>query len=475
MTETIAPRTHLALGSYQSAMSHLAENRLLEAMVEVRRCLAFDPDFYDGQFLKARIHRLLGQYEEALPILERCLRALSDDLDVLREAAEVTLLSGQEKASLKFYQRLHELDPGDEAVSARLVAVAFHLAGPRLALKKIRACLKDNPDWPAGYLCLGNLLESVGKRDRAEDAYREALHLIPDHRGSRRNLERLYRGEPVEKGQYENCYEELFLSEAVRLTRDGHSTRAIRMLEEWRPKFRSHPEFLEVLAKTAAHLGRSRLTLSAILEIPMEQRSPSVLLLESRTLAEIGDYEAAAARYARLCEDRPESLDYWLESLEVLSKTGDGTRAVRAVEEALDRLPHEADLWFEAARIRKRYVDAASCVAALEKVVELRPDHSQALYALGVEKLLSGDAAGAVPPLCTLTRGDRDHTEGWRHLAVAYTRLKDWRKAHACWTAVIRLSPSDGQAAGNLDKLDRMFGPVGAEPVSIRKRQAGSA
>jgi len=475
MTETIAPQTHLALGSYQNALSFLAENRPLEAMVEIRRCLASDPEFYDGQFLKARIHRLLGQYEEALPILEGCLQSLSEDVDVLREAAEVTSLAGKDKSSLKFYRRLFDLDPEDEDVCARLVGVAFHLAGPRFALKKVRICLKKNPDWPAGYLCLGNLLEMVGKTKQAEEAYRGTLRRVPDHRGARKCIERLYRGEPIEKGLHENSYEELFLSEAVRLARDGLATRSIRMLEEWRPKFRHHPEFLEVLAKTAHRLGRRALVLSAIREIPAERRNPSILLLEARTLAAMGDYESAATRYARLSEERPDSPEYWLEYLKVLSKTEQGMQAARAVEEALERLPNEVDLWFEAARIRKRYVDAASCVEALQRVVDLQPNHSQALYALGVEKLLSGDAAGAVPPLSTLTRMDRDRTEGWRHLAIAYTRLKDWKKAHACWLAVIRLSPTDPQAAGNLEKLDRMFGPVGAEPVSIRKRQAGSA
>ena len=40
--------------------------------------------------------------------------------------------------------------------------------------------------------------------------------------------------EPVEKGQYDHTYEEIFLAEAVRLSRDGLATRSIRMLENWR-------------------------------------------------------------------------------------------------------------------------------------------------------------------------------------------------------------------------------------------------
>ncbi len=86
---------------------------------------------------------------------------------------------------------LHE--EGDNPRFLLLAAdIASRCGKPREALEFARRAVRSVPSDPRNHFMEGVYLEQVGDRERAEDAYRVALSLRPDHSLARYNLSRLY-------------------------------------------------------------------------------------------------------------------------------------------------------------------------------------------------------------------------------------------------------------------------------------------
>ena len=140
------------ISGYDEAVRLMSENRLLEAIVEMRRCADQDPDFLDARFNLGRIYRRLGRYEESLPMFEECLQDLPGDLDVLVETSETAFFSGDLEAVERFCGESCRLEV--EAVDSRikrmgslLVFASLQSEGPKGALKRLKTYLKGLPNW----------------------------------------------------------------------------------------------------------------------------------------------------------------------------------------------------------------------------------------------------------------------------------------------------------------------------------------
>lgn len=242
---------------YEAGLERRQAGQLLDAARELQKAIDADPDFLDAHFELAKLHRKMGMFEESADRLDRCVAELTGDAEVLREAAEVRLLSGSIDGALSLYENLQDLDPLDEDVASTWVAIALVHEGTKKAVKKVRKCLEDHPGWVGGFLYLGNLGEMEGRLTEAEEAYQRLLDLSPDHRGALDNLDRLRNGAPLELSPLSLAYDAIFFAECRRLLSDGFPERAREWMTRWKERHPHRPMYAEMLSDLVREAGRT--------------------------------------------------------------------------------------------------------------------------------------------------------------------------------------------------------------------------
>ncbi|MCA9429297.1 MAG: tetratricopeptide repeat protein [Candidatus Omnitrophica bacterium] len=439
-------------------MGLIEEDRPEEAVSELRRSLAGDPDFLDGHFEMARCLRRMGQYRNAFPHVDACVANLPEDWEALKEAAEIRFLAGEVEKATPLFETLHEIDPEDEDIASTWVAISLVHEGPKKALKRARSCLEANPNWVGGHLYLGNIQEINGRLVEAEEAYQRALDLMPDHHGARENLERLKAGSPLETSPLGLTYDGIFLSECGRLRNEGYLGRAAELMEYWRERFPEHPLYRRMLVEIYRDQGQFHLALQLLHESDESERlDPQWRFLEARLLLDSGKTDEAVGILEELREEMKFDPAFQECRAEALLASARLEEALQAAEQGLEIEPSHAGIWFLLAKIQKRLERNEDCHQSLEKTILFDPQHVGANFALGIEHLQEGRDRQAVDPLRKVVDREPDRVEGWRHLAIALSRLKEYEAAVEPWSQVMRLAPGDSQASGNLEKIQRLL------------------
>ncbi len=424
-------------------------------MEEFRRSLDDDPEFLDSHFGLARVFRTMGQYKDCITHLDRCLSNLPEDPEVVRESAEIKFLAGDIEKATTLYESLHMLDPQDEDVASLCIAISLVHEGPKKALRDVKKCLEANPNWVGGYLYLGNIHEIEGRLMEAEEAYQRALDLTPDHHGAQENIKRLRVGKPLESSPLSLTYDEIFLTECSRLKSDGYLNRAAELMEFWREKYPGHPTYCEMLVDLYREQGQIHLGLTLLEESP--SNDTRLKRLEGFLTLDSGDAEKAVEILRPLHQEYRYDPLFLVHFAKGLLITDQIQEAQDVATEGLAINPEDPEMWFLMAKIQKRQGNLNECHEALVKTIKHNPLHLEANFALGIEHLQQGRDREAVTPLRAVVTSDPQKVEGWRHLAIALTRLKDYQGAVEPWSQVVKLAPRDSQASGNLAKIKRLI------------------
>jgi len=98
------------------------------ASLQIDRLSELAPDDPDVRFLVARLHRLLGRPEEAVPILDALLLEEPKHVDALIERGRIALDLSQPQAAEEWLRRAWKLDPNQREVNAAM-SDCLRLAG----------------------------------------------------------------------------------------------------------------------------------------------------------------------------------------------------------------------------------------------------------------------------------------------------------------------------------------------------------
>jgi len=128
------------------------------AMNLVLRLLEQHPDFEPAIKLKGVLLEETGRTSEAAAAYEEALKLAPNDPDVLLEVGKYKLTAGQKEEAIKLLEHCIRILPGDGDAQYYL-AQAYHLNGQDdLALHAIRLSLKAEPDNPPVWQKYGELL-----------------------------------------------------------------------------------------------------------------------------------------------------------------------------------------------------------------------------------------------------------------------------------------------------------------------------
>ncbi len=127
----------------------------------------------------AEIAGRIGRYDDAEPLLARCLE-LAPGFDAARHNHALVLYR-QNRPSEAIVQvdRLLAAEPGHPAYRSLKAAALAQIGEYDAAIEGYRGVLQDYPVQPKGWMSLGHALKTVGRTDESIAAYRRSLALQP--------------------------------------------------------------------------------------------------------------------------------------------------------------------------------------------------------------------------------------------------------------------------------------------------------
>jgi tetratricopeptide (TPR) repeat protein len=157
----------------------LRNRRLADAERLVRNALKKDADEPNALRMLAEIGLQVGQLDDAIYLLERCLD-VAPDFALARQNYALALARRQRfDEALEQVDRLRSADPDN--AHYRLLQGTFMVqkGDHEEALQLFREFLREYPDQSGAHMNFGHTLKSVGRLDEAIAEYRKAIELRP--------------------------------------------------------------------------------------------------------------------------------------------------------------------------------------------------------------------------------------------------------------------------------------------------------
>jgi tetratricopeptide (TPR) repeat protein len=121
-----------------------------------------------------------GRLEEAAEMCRVALTASGPTPEICFQLAELLYRLGDLAGARERYYMAIELDENYVEARANLGCVLAELGQPELAISAFQGALKYHRDFPDVHFHLARTLDELGRRDEAENHWREFLDLAPD-------------------------------------------------------------------------------------------------------------------------------------------------------------------------------------------------------------------------------------------------------------------------------------------------------
>ncbi|MEZ6186640.1 MAG: tetratricopeptide repeat protein [Planctomycetota bacterium] len=435
-----------------SAREHLAGGQADEALADLERALALDPQASAAYAVRARLRREAGELEQARADLARAQALGPRDAAGWRELGLELARSGDPGAALAALGRAVELAPEDphawvaraevegaggtwtEAqpdleralalapqdleVRARYVACLLAQDQAQAALDALGPGLEADPAWAAGYRLRGQARAALGEPGEAYADFARALELAPEdwETYAARGRVRLGRGQTFEALQDYDRVAELA------------------------PGAAAHLERAEVLFGLARHQAAIQAYGAALAADPGEV---AALLGRARVYTALNLHEKAQADLARALELHPRDVALRLAHAELALRRGDAGEALASYRRAAEQAPTSAPAQAGLGLALLAQGDAAGALSAADAALALDPEQAAAHFARGQalrgldrdpEALAELEAAARLAP-----KRAAHHAA----LGALQRALGDLEAAERAYGEAIRLAPSD--------------------------------
>jgi tetratricopeptide (TPR) repeat protein len=343
---------------YQNAIAFLKQGMLTDALRAFEKSLSIKPDFLEARYEYANALLEAGQTEPAVELLEEICVTRPDFALAHESLLRLYVANGQTQMALKHLETL----VGDATVPDDVLGSVFQMLMAHkmqeqaipLASRLSELPLKD------GKLLLkvANLMRSVGRFDKAIEAYRKALRILPGHLDAGLNLAKTYK----DAGQYEAALAQYD-----------------RMLEQYPNEYEFQYE------KALIFIQFNQLDqVQEIIEF-LDRQAPNLPAsyhLKAKMLAKQGETHAALELYDYLIRVQPQQPQYYIDKARLLFNVGHIQPALDLLEHALEMAPSYS-LYYEQGLIlshQRRWDEAARSFRAS---VQSNPFFPDSLIALG--------------------------------------------------------------------------------------------
>ena len=163
-----AGRAYFEAGDYEKAAEHLT------------KALTLDGNSDTAHTLMGMTMGGMGFEDHAIAELERAIEINPENIQARGTLAGALSLKGDYTGALTHYEFLRSRLPDDLRVRMGTIQSLTDLNRFREALEMARAVVRDEPEFPDGWLALGRLNEKTNDLDGARAAYTTALELRPE-------------------------------------------------------------------------------------------------------------------------------------------------------------------------------------------------------------------------------------------------------------------------------------------------------
>ncbi len=195
--EDLMRRSLRALPAQPHVWNNLAnlledQGRLAEALGAFDEALALAPTYPDAHYNRARVLHALGRVTDAAGALDRALaHSAQPSAGMLQLQAQIESDCGRPDLALTTLDRALQLAPQRPSLLHNRATVLQRVHRYTEALRDHEQARALGLHAADAHYNRGNTLQSLGRHDEAESAYREALALEPAHRLALYDLSRL--------------------------------------------------------------------------------------------------------------------------------------------------------------------------------------------------------------------------------------------------------------------------------------------
>jgi tetratricopeptide (TPR) repeat protein len=341
------------------------------------------------------------------------------------------------------------------------------------AVKLYTRALGLRPTWEEGWWSLGTIEYDQDRYTKAALDFAKVIALNPAN-GTAHAMLGLCQ---FELGQDEPALKNLLGAEQLGIIKDEQLRNVavyhLGLLELRARKFGDAKETLDQLAKRHVTTPEliTALGLAVLLVTPQDappQGTPGATVIErageAEALLAARDFELAKKRYAELTSEFPDYPNLHFAFGRLLLEMNERDEAVEEFQRELKRDPKNVNAMLEVAAVRY-HVDSQDGLSYAEEAVKLSPRLPFAHYLLGLLRLDTGDASGAVPELEIAQKAFPKESRVYFSLGNAYSRIG--RKADAA-KARAEFSRLDAQEVKQRGATLYSERPPGLSPGQLR-------
>jgi tetratricopeptide (TPR) repeat protein len=340
----------------------------------------------------AHEHLRAGRLAEAETVLRRLI-ALRPGPDALELLGVVLAQQGRAYEALAFFDRAVALRPQAAGTRHNRAQALFSLGRMAEARAELEAVLASSPDLHPAWNLMGSVLAAQGD-SKAEQAYRRALALRPDHPETLYNLGVFF----AETGRLEEAIASYRRALALRgdfVAAHNNLANALRArsrhedaLTHYAQAVRFDPEFAEGWSNFGAALREAGRIDEAI---PALERAVALAPQSWSAVANLGVAYLARNRVEPAIACQRRALELKPDSAEVLANLGNALAAAALWDEAeacyaqaIAKVPGYADAHNNLGMLRVERGDTAGAAASFRRALDLRPAFSEATNNLGL-------------------------------------------------------------------------------------------
>lgn len=405
------------------------EGKLTEAVRDYEAFIALRPNHFEAHYNAGIALLRLREQAQAAAYLRKAAGLAAGE----RKARALTRLGAayremgpefQEDARVAFRAAIR-LRPN--AFAPRLGLASLEPATPKgrkRAKDMIGQALDLNPSDPSAYFQGGLAYSALGERRAAEDAYRKAVQLSPEHLKARYNL-------------------------GILLIAGKGDLQEARSQFEWVVK--REPNHAEAFFNLGRIAYREKDHDGALREYrrALELRDgdyPEAQLNIGLVQVARKEYDGAAAAYRKAIRLRERYPEAWYNLGLAHLRKKDLREAERAFLRALGQKPAYAQAWFNLGVLYGRQGRDGKAIEAYRKALDIRPDYPAARLNLAVRYAKKERFADAVREYRTLLEQDKTYALAWMNLGLAYRNQGDRANAEEAFRQVLELQPRNGKA-----------------------------